>query len=228
MTLTSTRATIQDYAASLNKHAEILLKASEIEATAPEDSRDKSIRQILIRASELVRATSLLSLENNHVSASILARALLENLIITLWLTLNDSNPNELEETGLNELTRVARINLENGKLSVKNKLTGKDETKAFLNSEKFKNIPRRKSIATYAQEANVIDLYDIFYRFLSLDTHGHDIQKNSDNSAQSIEDMQCVGALALAVGHSSTKWLLHRQRTDNESLRQLLGFNSD
>lgn len=225
MTSDNSEATVQDYAASLKKQAEIMFAASEIDATHPEDLRDKSIRKALIRASELVRASSTLSLENNHVSTSILARALLENLILILWLMLNDSNPQELEDAAINELARAARINLENGKLHVKNRLTGEDETKAFLNSEKFKKITKRKSIAEYAQQADVMDLYNTFYRFLSLETHGHDVQKNNDKNIQSIEDMQCIGALAMAVGHAGTKWLLHRQQTDNQTLRKLLGL---
>jgi Family of unknown function (DUF5677) len=228
MTSTNSEATVQDYAASLKKHAEIMLAASVMDATEPEDSRDKGIRQTLIRASELVRASSTLSLENNHISTSILARALLENLILILWLMLKDSNPKELEDAGINELARATRINLENGKAHIQNKLTGEDETKVFLNSERFKNIPKRKSIANYAQEADVMDLYNIFYRFLSLETHGHEVEKNNDNNIQSIEDMQCIGALAMAIGHAGTKWLLHRQQTDNEILRKLLGFDSD
>lgn len=228
MTSTSSEVTVQDYADSLKRHAAIMFAASEIDATLPEDSRDKTTRQILMRASELVRASSTLSLENNHISTSILARALLENLILILWLMLNDSNPKELEDAGINELARTVRINLENGKMHIKNKLTGEDETKASLNSEKFKNIPKRKSIAAYAQEADVMDLYNIFYRFLSLETHGHEVQKNNDNNIQSIENMQCVGALAMAIGHAGTKWLLHRQQTDNQTLRKLLGFDGD
>ncbi len=228
MTSTNYEATAQDCAASLKKYAEIMLAASEMDATAPEDSRDKSIRQTLMRASELVRGSSTLSLENNHISTSIVARALLENLILILWLMLRDSNPKEFEDAGINELARTARINLENGKMHIKNKLTGEDATKAFLNSEKFKNIPKRKSIANYAQEADVMDLYNIFYRLLSLETHGHEVQKNNGNKLQIIEDMQCIGALAKAVGHVGTKWLLHRQQTDNETLRKLLGFDND
>ena len=204
-----------------------MFEASKIDATAPEDARDKSVRQTLIRASELVRASSTLSLENNHLSTSILARALLENLILILWLMQKKSNPRELEDAGTSEVTRAARINLENGKIKIKNKLNGNDETKAFLNLEKFKNIPKRKSIATYAQEADVSDLYNVFYRFLSLDTHGHEVQINKEQNIQSIEDMQCIGALAMAVGHAGTKWLLNRQLTDNETLRKLLGLDN-
>ncbi len=221
-------ALVKDYADSLKKHVDIMLAASKTDATAPEDPRDEVIRQILRRVSELVRASRTLALENNNVSISILARALLENLILILWIMLKDSHPKELEDAGVNELTIIARINLENGKLVVKNKITGKDETKEFLNSEQFKKIPKRKSIATYAEEADVIDLYNVFYRFLCLETHGHEVKKNNDKRIQSIGDMQCIGALAMAVGHAGTNWPLHRQRTDNEALHQLLGFDSD
>lgn len=220
-------AIVKDYADSLKKHAEIMLAASEIAATAPDDPRDEAVRQILVRASELVRASRTLALENNNVSITILARALLENLILILWIVLKNSHVKELKDAGINDLTRMTRINLENGKLVVKNKITGKDETKEFLNSEQFKKIPKRKNILTYAEEADVIDLYNVFYRFLSLETHGHEVQKNNDNDTLSIENMQCVGALAMGVGHAGTKWLLHRQRIDNETLRKLLGLDS-
>jgi hypothetical protein len=180
------------------------------------------------RCAELTRGAGVLGRERNPVALSILARAVLEDLILILWVTISDTNATELKEAGIAELARMARINLETGKLKIMNRQTGEDATSEFLESERFKNLPKRKSVASRAEDAGVTDLYNIFYRFLSLDTHGHETgrDKSEDTTGQVVMQMQGIGALSKAVGHAGTRWLLHRERTDNETLRMLLGFD--
>ena len=77
---------------------------------------------------------------------------------------------------------------------------------------------------------AGVAHLYDIFYRFFSVDTHGFGPREtaSAERSQAAVVHMQGIGALTLATGHVGVFWLLHRTRVDNESLRLLLGFGGE
>jgi hypothetical protein len=106
------------------------------------------------------------------------------------------------------------------------NRETGEDATIEVLKSDQFKNLPKRQSIETRAREAGVEDLYTVFYRFMSLDTHGLGHHEKGDKAESlTLIQLEGIGALATAPGHAGARWLLHKQRTDNESLRSVLGL---
>lgn len=207
--------------------AELLSSAATIPVNGETSDRDGAVYQVLERCAELVRGAGSLGRDKNAVTLGIVARAILENLILLLWVEISDANAREFSEAGLAELARVVRINLESGKAKIRNRHTGQDATAEFLASERFNNLPKRKSVASRAEEAGVADLYNIFYRSLSMETHGHEVDKanGEDANVLAIMHMQGVGALSKAIGHAGVRWLLHRERTDNETLRTLLGF---
>lgn len=212
---------------SLLTQAELLSSAAVMQAPGERSNRDGAVCQILGRSSELVRGAGSLGRDRNSVTIGIVARAILENLILLLWVEISDDNAREHNDAGTAELARVARINLESGKAKIRNRHTGQDATTDFLASERFKNLPKRKSVANRAEEAGVADLYNIFYRFMSMETHGHDlgVANGEDGDAIAIMHMQGAGGLGKAIGHVGVRWLLHRERTDDETLRMLLGL---
>jgi len=187
------------------------------------DARDPSVVQLCKRTAELVRGASTLCLDKNETTLAIVSRAIMENLINILWVLVRESNAIDMENAAKEELARVARVNLTSGMLRVRNRNTGRDESKAFLESDTYKKIPKRLNISEKAKEAGIEDFYNVFYRLSSLDTHGH---RNIDSTDESvIIQMQGIGAMAIATKHIVTKWLEKRERTDNETLRKLLGF---
>jgi Family of unknown function (DUF5677) len=208
---------------SLNTNSIALKSASELESTKPEFQRDIFVRQILARCAEYARAAATLGNGNNAASISIIARATLENLILILWVVISEENAEELKKAPIAELKRAARINLQSGKARIINRDTGEDATDKFL-LDSFINLPKRNSVENRAKDVDVLDLYNIFYRFMSLDTHGHVIG-GSDIFDLSIMHMQGMSALTIAVGHAGTLWLLHRKRVDNKTLINLLGL---
>lgn len=132
---------------------------------------------------------------------------------------MSDENAIHQGKAGLAEFTRVARIDLEQGKLKIRSRETGADETADFLKSERFKKLLAPKKVIDQATEAGVEDLYQVIYRFMSLATHEHDMLGGDENpEAALIVDLQAIGAMCVAVGHVSMKWLLGRVRTDNEA----------
>lgn len=215
---------IADLVAGLTKHAEALHAASSMEVPGEPAEADALVREMLSRAGDLVRGAAALGQQRNVASLGVLLRAILENLILLLWVQVDQQNAKALSESAHAELVRAARINLEKGRARVLDRETGEDATAEFLQSDKFKNLPKRQSIEARAKEAGVEDLYTVFYRFMSLDTHGHKRSETDEKSEQlAAIQLQGAGGLAMASGHSGARWLLHKERTDNETLRSLL-----
>ncbi len=218
-----------DLVASLKKHAEVLTAAAsmDVNRVAPTDM-DAAVRGMLSRSSELLRGAASLGNDVNPIALEVIARALLENLITILWVQVDAAHPDHLKKAAVAEIARMARVNLKAGKARVMNRETGEDSTAEFLASDRFKNLPRRMSVEDRAKLAGVEDLYNIFYRSLSMGVHGHSLGGGDTSLEHTVMHMQGVGAIALATGHSGVRWLVHRERTDNETLRKLLGLGGE
>ncbi|WP_312183601.1 DUF5677 domain-containing protein [Massilia timonae] len=218
--------TVQDYADGLAEHAKRLAFVATLEGKGEACARDVEVRKIASRCAELVRGASALGAQGNSLALAVIGRTMVESLILILWVCVSDENAIHQSQAGLAEFTRVARINIEQGKLKIRSRETGADETAEFLKSDRLKKLPAPKKVFDQAAEAGVEDLYQVFYRFMSLATHGHDmIGDEEDPEAGLIVDLQAIGAMCVAIGHVSMKWLLGRVRTDNEALRQVLGI---
>lgn len=226
-TITMTKiATVEDYAHGLSEHAKRLAVVATVEGKGEPCARDVEVRKIAGRCAELVRGASALGLQRNSVALGVLGRTLVESLILLLWVEISEENALHQSQAGLTEFTRVAKINLERGSLRIRNRETGADATAEFLKDDRFKKLPAPKKVINQAAEAGVEDLYEVFYRFMSMATHGHDFSGDSeDPEAALIVDLQAIGAMCMGIGHASMRWLLGRERTDNESLRQVLGI---
>jgi hypothetical protein len=221
--------TIYDYADSLQANAERLEFTATVDGAGAKLIRDSEVRKILRRSAELVRGVAILGRAKNHAAIGLLARAIVESLVLLLWVEISEENAIHQSNAGLAELKRIARINLESGILKVWNRDTGQNATSDFLKSDTFKDLPKSKKITDQAKEADVQHIYDVLYRFLSMSTHGHDFGASPENAEErTLGDLQAVGALSMAIGHVGLRWLLHRQRTDNESLRKILGLNDE
>lgn len=218
-----------DLVTSLKKHAEALAAAASMRGpgTAPTDM-DAAILGMLSRSAELLRGASSLGHEVNPTALEVIARALLENLITILWVQVDPAHPDHLREAAVAELARMARVNLKSGKARILNRVTGEDATAEVLASDRFKNLPRRMSVEDRAKQAGVEDLYNVFYRSLSMGVHGQSVGTGDTSLELAVMHMQGVGAIALATGHSGVRWLLHRERTDNETLRNMLGLSRE
>lgn len=226
--MTTATSSLDELVRSLHEQVALLTAASEIEATGHGDLRDDLARQHLCRAAELVRGAAALGAIQNAACLGILGRCLLEQLITALWAIRSLENARTHQNTAKTELAKALKINLKAGKAKIKNRHTGEDATTEFLETEQMKNIPKRKSVEELAKEADVSDLYTVFYRFMSLETHGHhdQLKDDSDANAQNEMHLQGIGAISRAIGQACVWWLLHRSWPDNESIRDVLGLN--
>jgi len=187
---------------------------------------DSSVRRILLRGSEIIRGASDIGMTENPTSLAILARQLLEVFISLQWVISDPQRASMYSKFGLNELDRVAQLVMKEGLLSVKSKKDNSDVTEEFLSGRKR---PKKGvSIEQQAREAGIFHIYLVFYRFMSLETHGKsETVINPDQRRKlTVDHLQAVGAISQAVGHVAVFWLLHRKKTDNEKIRSLLGLN--
>lgn len=219
-------SSVQDYAHKLAEHAKRLETFSAVVGAGEPCARDVEVKKIAARCSELVRGASALGVQENGIALAVIGRTMVQSLILILWVCVSEENATHQSQAGLAEFTRVARINLEQGKLKIRNRETGEDATAEFLKTDKFKKVPLAKKVIDQAVEAGVEDLYQVFYRFMSLATHGHDmIDGEEDPAAGLMVDLQTIGVISVGVGFVAAKWLLCRTRTDGHSLRMVLGI---
>ena len=226
MTIATT--TLEELVESLHEQVALLLAASEVQASGQADLRDEIARQQLGRAAELVRGAAALGANHNAACLGILGRCLLEQLITILWAVRSVENAQSHQSSAKAELAKALRSNLKAGKAKITNRHTGVDATAEFLNTDQMKSIPKRKSVEELAREADISDLYTVFYRFMSLETHGHhDAPKDSSDSISLCEmHLQGIGAISRAIGQACVWWLVQRSWPDNESIRNVLGLN--
>jgi hypothetical protein len=187
---------------------------------------DKPVRSILLRGSEIIRGVADLGKTRNPTALSIITRQLVELFISLQWIISSPERAKKYSTFSLNELDRVAQINMKEGLFSVKASKDSADVTKEFL--EKRGKATKGVSIEQQARESDLFHIYQVLYRFMSLDTHGKSetIVDPKDSLEATSVHLQTIGAISQVFGHVAILWLMHRQKTDNEKIRELLGLN--
>lgn len=222
----SMRGTPQDYAKSLKLQAEKLLEDSRCSVQSDDHpKRDRYSRCILARTSDLVASCSLFVEGTNAVAGQIIMRSMIEDLIRILWATLDESNAEHLMVLGVDEVKRALRANLQSRAGRVMDR-EGNDRSEQLLRDSSLSASIKKKTVETMAREAGAIDLYNAFYRFISLQTHGNLLDAPSVTSPLEISAvLSGAGAISKATGHVGVRWLLRRERPNNNELHKVLGF---
>jgi len=219
---------LEKICASLRTHSAMLAQSAEDQWSDKPSSVDKPVRSILLRGSEIIRGAADLGMSENPTASGILSRQLLELFISLHWVTSAPERAERYTEFALNELDRLAQMAMKDGLLSVKSKSSGADVTDSFL-SERSR--PKKGvSIEQQARESGIFHMYQVFYRFMSLDTHGKSetVTDTAERLQLTLVHLQTVGAISQVLGHAAILWLLHRQRPTNEKIRELVGLNSE
>jgi hypothetical protein len=215
----------QDYSKGLQLQAAMLLQASSIDAkSGDQPERDRYCRLILARTSDLIGACSLFVEGSYAVAGQIIMRSMLEDLIRILWATLEEANAAHLLAHGLDELKRALRANLQGGTAQIKDR-EGNDHSHQFVRDGKLSPAVKKKSVELMAQEAEAIGLYNMFYRFTSLQAHGNMLDEPRKSDPLDVSAiLSGAGAISKATGHVGVRWLLGRERPSNKELLELLG----
>ncbi|AZF53433.1 hypothetical protein C4J85_2949 [Pseudomonas sp. R4-34-07] len=159
---------------SLKTQSTLLIASSQMEASGSADPRDTFVRQQLKRAADLVSGAAALGAARNAACLGILSRSLLEQLITVSWAIRSVENAELQIGAGPAEMAKALRINLKAGTAKIRDRHTGEDVTADYLANEQAKPSRKRRSVEEQAKEAGILDLYTVFYRLLSLETHGH------------------------------------------------------
>ncbi|MCT7357997.1 DUF5677 domain-containing protein [Thalassolituus pacificus] len=211
---------------NLKVHSQALRQSSTEIFSKEASEIDKPVRNVLLRGSEIIRGGADLGKTKNPTALGIITRQLVELLISLQWIISSPERAEKYSDFSLNELDRVAQIVMNDGLLSVKAREDGTDVTKEFL--AKREKAKKGVSIEQQARESDLIHIYQVLYRFMSLDTHGKSetIVDPEESLEATLVQLQTIGAISQAFGHIAILWLMHRQKTDNETIRELLGLN--
>jgi len=215
---------LKEICENLSTHSKMLAQSSEDKWSDSSSPVDEPVRRILLRGSEIIRGATNLGLSENPTALGILSRQLLELFISLHWVISDPERAARYAEFPTNELDRLAQMAMKDGLLSVKSKEDGADVTNDFLST---RNKPKKGvSIEQQARESGILDLYQILYRFMSLETHGKSetVVNPAERSEVTLEHLQTIGAISQVFGHTAILWLLHRQKITNEKVRELLG----
>lgn len=206
----------------------MLVQSSENEWAESSSPVDEPVRKILLRGAEIIRGATDLGLSENPTALAILSRQLLELFISLQWVISDPEKAAKYAEFSIDELDRLAQMAMKDGLMTVKSKEDGADVTNDYLSA---RDKPKKGvSIEQQARESGILHLYQIFYRFMSLETHGkcETVFNSAERSEVTLVHLQAISAISQVFGHTAILWLLHRQKVTNEKIRELLGLNNE
>lgn len=216
---------IDSIAKSLTVGADIIAKSAQLSAKdANHPHTDALVRQMLQTGSELVASCVALAHGPHALAVNILLRSLIEVGIKMHWSTMSSDNAELLRNTTKDQIKTMVRLNVERGIAKIMDS-AGDDHTASFLASGRLDKGTRPPSIEAMARQCDLLDLYNVFYRFQSLHTHANDVR--GESSQTNVAALGAVGAFSKLIGHVGARWLLARSRPDNEEIRELLGLET-
>ncbi len=189
-----------------------------------EGERPKALLHCLQEAVELGQGCLVLGRGPLPLPIFVVARVLVETLILAAWVARSEQNANTYMEAGAQALAKFARINIEHERLVVRSKSTGRDETPNLLNALKTVEV-ERLSIEKIAAEVGLAKVYDIAYRFFSLHVHG---KTYGLPSREKLEEgatfaLPAVVSLLQSILLLSENHLLHDRDTSGAEIEHVL-----
>jgi hypothetical protein len=169
---THPRHPIQEYWVMLRQAIDKLgIRARLPKYINPATEQAGAIAHFLNRALQLSEAA--LRIGDLATPLHVLTRILCDDLIRVFWISKSENNAAEYCKSCLSELTKMTRINLEKGRAKLVDRRTGQDMTAAVL-PKLGAHITKGKNIEQIANNCGLSKLYDIPFRFESLEVHGN------------------------------------------------------
>jgi hypothetical protein len=103
----------------------------------------------------------------------VLSRVLCEDFLRMFWTLQSVENAAEYAKCLVSAVAKIGRVNLIQRRAIIRRKTTGEDVT-AELTPEFSKLIVKQKTVEKMAVESGLGKVYDIVYRFDSLEVHGN------------------------------------------------------
>jgi hypothetical protein len=138
---------------------------------ASKQERDKVLCYFMERAAQIGEACFRIS--DLQMPLFVPARVLCEDFFTMYWVSVSERNAAEYSRAVVSEMAKMIRKNLENKRARVREISSGKDVTTKFL-PELKRHVSRKKTIEQIARESGLSKVYDIVYRYDSLEVHGN------------------------------------------------------
>ncbi len=138
---------------------------------ASKQEGDKLLCYFMERAVQIGEACFRIS--DLQVPLFVLARVLCEDFFTVYWISLSEENAAKYSRAALSEMAKMMRENLENKRARVRDTSSGEDVTAQFL-PELKRHVSKKKTIKQIAKESGLSKVYDIVYRYDSLEVHAN------------------------------------------------------
>ncbi len=137
---------------------------------ASEQERGKVLYYYMERAVQIGEACFRIS--DFQMPLLVLARVLCEDFFTLYWASRSEENAAEYVKAVRSEMARMVRQNLKNKRARLRDISSGKDVTAEFL--PELNGVGKKRSIEEIAKESGLSKVYDIIYRYDSLEVHGN------------------------------------------------------
>jgi hypothetical protein len=198
-------------AADLSSRSEAMAAGSRL--AAPDNAhplRDSVVRRMLKTGSELMTSCAALARGPHEQAVNILVRSILEMGMKTHWATMSEDNAGYLAALGKEQLKTIFNANASRGIARIVD-AEGRDVTQELTDSGRFKKAQDKISIETMASQSGLADIYNVFYRFLSMHSHANDVAASSSETDPIT--LNGVGAFSTLLGHVAAE----RQRLGSQ-----------
>lgn len=172
--------------------------------------RDKVFRYFMERAAKLGEACFRTS--DLQMPLFVLARVLCEDFFTMYWASLSEENSTEYSQVALSEMAKMIRHNLKNKRARLREISSGRDVTAEFL-PELERRVAKKKTIEQIAKESGLSKVYDIVYRYDSLEVHGNtfglsDLKPEMDGIAVAVSAINAFLRVILLVADNKDRSL--------------------
>ncbi len=194
--------------------------------SSSDKQRDKVLRYFMERAAQLGEACFRTS--DLQMPLFVLARVLCEDFFTMYWASLSDGNSTEYSKVALSEMAKVIRRNLKNKRARIREISSGKDVTAEFL-PELECHVAKKRTIEQIAKESGLSKVYDIVYRYDSLEVHGNtfglsDLKPKMDGIAVAVSAINAFLRVILRVADNKDQPLTADEILSILNMRYLPG----
>jgi Family of unknown function (DUF5677) len=153
---------------------------------------------------------SVFRIRDLQMPIAVLARVLCEDFITMYFVSQSDENTAEYFEGSRTEMKKILSKMIENRRIKVRRISSGADVTAEFLPKLKDR-ISSKKTIKDIAQDTGLARLYDVVYRYESLEVHGNtfgfsDEKTVMDGVAAAISAVAAILRVVLVLADSKDR----------------------
>lgn len=209
---------------SLSKTTHLL---NQVQTRSTTDIRDLTLCYCLSRTQNVAKA-ALLSLKDRlPTPLSILARSMLEQMVVARWISLEDKNAVKFAEIPKTEMIRNMRKVLKGGFAKIKSRASGDDKTEEVLAHEMMNSVPGRERMEDLAKEGGLEKVYVQLYGQLSLYAHGFSYGLDRHYEEATLLYVMASGIVGTldSILLICSDWMNKRQISSLEAIYGSLGY---